>query len=558
MTTASLAIAPEPAGLDELLIDIKNKPLEPRALQQHAVLAFGRRTNAQPPLTVLFQDAVALVGEILHAPLGGVGEVRDDRLRLSVAARSEEGRSAKPQEHVGSLADADSMAAFALKSGNVIAAADLRKETRFCDDFLRSCGAVGALTVPLHVNAKPFGVLGVYTRVPREFSADDVAFAETIAHLLSASVARIKAEEKFKEAHEIKSSLLGMVDSMVMTLDMDGRIVNMNRACEELTKYKLEDVRDRPFWQAMVAPDDAELIEVIFRSSRGSHIPSEFEGEVLARDGSRRRVSWSLKVLSTGQVQTILVTGRDQTAQAEIKAELQRMKSLAEETTATLSQLTARLDTRRTAVASPPAARKSNGGFEAPVASRGAGGRAGGGNRPAPQSAAGLSLSATHRADARSAASPFGRLLQRRVLGPFRLRVLVLHRRVAEVRGLGGGPRPPARAEPLLGPRDARRPYEPGRQHALPGGLRLHRPRASAEDAGVTGADRSHARPLIKAQNASMRPGKACSFRYSPHAILQVPCRRITLWATARPNCEAISRFCNRSDVEAGDLLLQR
>ena len=258
------------------------------------------------------------------------------------------------------------MAAFALKSGNVIAAADLRKETRFCDDFLRSCGAVGALTVPLHVNAKPFGVLGVYTRVPREFSADDVAFAETIAHLLSASVARIKAEEKFKEAHEIKSSLLGMVDSMVMTLDMDGRIVDMNRACEELTKYKLEDVRDRPFWQAMVAPDDAELIEVIFRSSRGSHIPSEFEGEVLARDGSRRRVSWSLKVLSTGQVQTILVTGRDQTGQAEIKAELQRMKSLAEETTATLSQLTARLDTRRTAVASPPAARKSNGGFEAP------------------------------------------------------------------------------------------------------------------------------------------------------------------------------------------------
>ena len=98
-----------------------------------------------------------------------------------------------------------------------------------------------------------------------------------------------------------------MVDSMVMTLDMDGRVVDMNRACEELTKYKLDDVRDRPFWQAMVAPDDAELVEIIFHSSRGSHIPSEFEGEVLARDGARRQVSWSLKVLSTGQVQTILV-----------------------------------------------------------------------------------------------------------------------------------------------------------------------------------------------------------------------------------------------------------
>ena len=59
------------------------------------------------------------------------------------------------------------MAAFALKSGNVTVTADLRKETRFRDDFLRGRGVVGALAVPLHVNAKPFGVLGVYTNAPR-------------------------------------------------------------------------------------------------------------------------------------------------------------------------------------------------------------------------------------------------------------------------------------------------------------------------------------------------------------------------------------------------------
>jgi PAS domain S-box-containing protein len=353
METASLAIDSDPAGLDQLLLDIKGKPMSPHALQQHAVLAFGRRTNAQPPLSVLLQDAVALVGEVLHAPLGGVGEVRGETLHLTVAARDDEGRGAAPQEHVGSLADADSMAAFALKSGNVTVAADLGQETRFRDNFLRSRDVVGALTVPLHVNAKPFGVLGAYTREPREFSADDLTFAETIAHLLSASVARLKAEEKLREAHEIKSSLLGMVDSMVMTLDSEGRVVDMNRACEELTKFRLEEVRDRPFWQAMVTPDDADLVRTIFRSSCGSQIPSEFEGEVLARDGVRRRVSWSLKVLSTGQVQTILVTGRDRSDDAELKAELQRMKSLAEETTAALTQLTANLDKRKPAAAVP-------------------------------------------------------------------------------------------------------------------------------------------------------------------------------------------------------------
>jgi PAS domain S-box-containing protein len=210
-------------------------------------------------------------------------------------------------------------------------------------------GIASALTVPLHVNAKPFGVLSVYAKRRREFSVDDVTFAETVAHLLSASIARIKAEQKLEESQEIRSSLLGMVDSMVMTLDMHGRVVDMNRACEELTHFRLDDVRDRPFWQAMVTPEDAELVKVIFQSSRNSQIPSEFEGEVVARDGSRRRVSWSLKVLSTGQVQTILVTGRDRTAQAELKAELQRVRTLTEETTATLTQLTARLEGPRAA-----------------------------------------------------------------------------------------------------------------------------------------------------------------------------------------------------------------
>ncbi len=66
MEAASLALDPDPTELDQLLIDIKNKPMELRALQQQAVLAFGRRTSAQPPLPVLLQDAVALVGKVLH------------------------------------------------------------------------------------------------------------------------------------------------------------------------------------------------------------------------------------------------------------------------------------------------------------------------------------------------------------------------------------------------------------------------------------------------------------------------------------------------------------
>ena len=59
-------------------------------------------------------------------------------------------------------------------------------------------------------------------------------------------------------------------------------------------------------------------------------------------------------MLSTGQVQSILVTGQDHSAEDEIKAELEQVKSLAAETTATLTELTERLEKTRPAV--PPLA----------------------------------------------------------------------------------------------------------------------------------------------------------------------------------------------------------
>jgi PAS domain S-box-containing protein len=353
MAAATEDSAPHSSELDGLLTDIRQKPKESHALQQHAVLAFGRRASAQPPLTVLMQDAVTLVGEVLRAQRGGVGELQGDTLVLSVHSLGGNA-SAAPREHRCAVNDVSSMAAFALQSGSAAVSANLGAENRFRDVFLRSLKIVGALSVPLHVNGKPFGVLAVYSTNPREFSTDEITFAETISHLLSASIARIKVEEKLQETSEIQSSLLGMVDSMVMTLDIEGRVVDMNRACEELTQFQLKDVRNRPFWEAMVSPDDSDLVKLIFQSSRDSQIPSEFEGEVITRDGKRRRVSWSLKVLSTGKVQTILVTGRDHTAEDEIQAELRRVKSLAEETTATLSQLSARLDKKQPAGNPPP------------------------------------------------------------------------------------------------------------------------------------------------------------------------------------------------------------
>ena len=327
-------------------VDAGPPTADPRARRQQALVAFGRRTNAQPPWDVLMQDAVALVVEILGAELGGVGVVEGETLAMTIGGRRRPAAAGTPavaQVHRCPVADTNSMAAYALRTGTLAVSADICTDRRFRDSFLEKLGIAGAMAVPLHVGGRPFGALGVYATARREFTFDDVAFAETIVHLLSASIARIRVEQKLEQTSAIQSGVLEMLDAMVMMLDLDGRIVGMNRACEQLTQYRADEVRNKPLWSVLSAPEEANLLEAIFRGARADQTPNEFDGYVLAKDGTRRRVAWSLKALCTGEVQTILMTGTDQTANVQTKAELEKVKALAEQTTATLTQLCTRL-----------------------------------------------------------------------------------------------------------------------------------------------------------------------------------------------------------------------
>jgi PAS domain S-box-containing protein len=318
----------------------------PLALRQSAVLAFGRRTSACPDLSVLMRDAVALVAEILKADLCGVGLVGADgtSLRLSVTPIDAQGKPGKPTVHPYSLSDDNAMATAALKAAYPIVTADLATETRDTetrggDRFLQGLGVQAAITVPLHLNANPFGVLGIYSTRPREFTPDDTCFAETIAHLLTASIARVNAEEALRGECARSHAIWESVDTLVMTLDADGKMIDMNPACAETTRFSIQEVRDKTFWSMFAVPNEADLIRGIFRGLKSGLAPSEFEGSLLTKDGNRRYVSWSLKTLCNGQVQSIILAGTDNTERIQAEEELERVKSVVERTTRKLSDL---------------------------------------------------------------------------------------------------------------------------------------------------------------------------------------------------------------------------
>ena len=169
-------------------------------------------------------------------------------------------------------------------------------------------------------------------------------FAETIAHLLTSSLARIRAEEELHKQRSFASTVLDLVDTLVLTLDEEGRMVGMNRAIQEITGFSIDETRDRPFWSVFVVPEELELIRGIFRSALGGPTPCEFEGYMLAKDGTKKRVSWSMKLMSDGKIQSIILSGVDKTEKLQTEAKLKEAKARAQKATKALRELCTVID----------------------------------------------------------------------------------------------------------------------------------------------------------------------------------------------------------------------
>ena len=290
------------------------------ARRQAAVLAFSRRTNARPCLNILTQDAVALVAEVVRTELSGSGHVVDgNTLSLRILSSELDTEAIGAVVHESPLRGEDSMAGYALGTGRSRGQRGLEKRDSLSRPLPLQPGNLQCgLTVPLHQNKEPIGTLGVYCRQPRRFSDDDLQFAETIAHLLTSSIARVKAEEALRQERSLAAAILDAVESLIVVLDADGKIVDVNQSCREVAGYSIERIRRKPFIN-IFAPEDLELFRGALHEAFQSRAPGKLEAGLLTKDGRRLCVGWTLRVTCdpSGLPQAAILSGVLREKQAE-------------------------------------------------------------------------------------------------------------------------------------------------------------------------------------------------------------------------------------------------
>ena len=161
--------------------------------------------------------------------------------------------------------------------------------------------------VPGHTASWPTTVTGFLLSAFFAFAAHHVVTRNrTLAAEAHAATAQAKADRDLLNAY------LAYAGTLLVVVDRQGRIALFNRAAEQVTGYRAEEVVGRPIWR----PDgQSEWADAVFREVLGTGGAVQWEGDTITRSGERRRIAWTGVGLTNeaGVVTHVVGTGTDLT-----------------------------------------------------------------------------------------------------------------------------------------------------------------------------------------------------------------------------------------------------
>lgn len=187
----------------------------------------------------LLETAVEWVGETLNVPYCSILQfVASGNLLLCQATY---GWDQEVVKGISVSAGADSHAGYTLLLGQPVIVEDLQKEVRFTgSELLYSHGVVSGVTVIIAGSEQPFGVLAVHSTMQRVFTATEVHFLQSIAHIISA---RLLLQEQQERLFLLERAINASNNGIVITSSYNpcNPIIYANEGFERITGYSKEE-----------------------------------------------------------------------------------------------------------------------------------------------------------------------------------------------------------------------------------------------------------------------------------------------------------------------------
>ncbi len=124
---------------------------------------------------------------------------------------------------------------------------------------------------------------------------------------------RKKAEGMLKKERAFSENLINTAQTIVLVLDTDGKIVSFNPYMEELSGYRLEEVKGKDWFTTFLPECDYDEIRRIFKKAISDIRTRGNVSSIIRKDGEQRLIEWHDKTLKddNGNIIGLLATGQD-------------------------------------------------------------------------------------------------------------------------------------------------------------------------------------------------------------------------------------------------------
>jgi PAS domain S-box-containing protein len=300
--------------------------LRARARQQAVVAKLSQSALADADLSALMDEAVALIAQSLEVEYSKVLELLPNGNTLLLQAGV--GWHTGLVGHATVGAQTDSQAGYTLLSSKPVIVEDLRTETRFTGPpLLHDHGVVSGMSVIIHGQNRPFGILGAHTTRPRTFTQNDIHFLQVVANVLATAIERKWNEQKIRE----QAALLDVSTDAIAVRDLENHILFWNKGAESLYGWKAANALGKNANELLDKESSPKLEEALHTVVK----KGEWYGELhkVTKSGMKIIVNsrWTLVRDEQGQPKSILTVDTDITEKKQLEAQFlrtQRLESL--------------------------------------------------------------------------------------------------------------------------------------------------------------------------------------------------------------------------------------
>jgi two-component system cell cycle sensor histidine kinase/response regulator CckA len=300
---------------------------EIQASHREAVLSLGRLALSELPFEELLTRAAEITVQTLGLDRAVISEQREGSLiRRAVAGALGVGSERIPVSRTPMSARALITGATILRGG---------PDQPPVPEILSEDGIRLAAVVPIRGPLERFGVLGAYRKERGTWSADEVGFLESLAHLLSSAVEGEAARRAVVETQARLEAILDNSPVAIAIKDLDGRYLVMNRRCRDLFGLETDGIIGLTAHDIMPA-DTADALRAHDREVLNAGRPLQVEEEIEHRDGHHiyRTLKFPMrgedgKVYGLGLIATDVTEGlRSEEERRTLEARLHRVDRL--------------------------------------------------------------------------------------------------------------------------------------------------------------------------------------------------------------------------------------